>query len=114
MWSLFKVSQVTKQLEDIAASQDFSRRLDTDVSGQLGDMARHVNAILAEAELRDRELRQKLEELTDARDDAQTANQLMRRLKIELKKRSAERDAALGRAEAANQAKSQFFGQYEP
>jgi two-component system, sensor histidine kinase len=72
-------------------------------------MARHLNTILAEAEQRDRELRQKLEELTDARDDAQTANQLMRRLKTELKTRSAERDAALGRAEAANQAKSQFL-----
>jgi two-component system, sensor histidine kinase len=109
MWSLFNVSGFTKQLEDVATSQDFSRRLDANVGGQLGEMARHLNAILAEAEQRDRELRKKLEELTDARDDAQTANQLMRRLKNELKKRSAERDVALGRAEAANQAKSQFL-----
>ncbi len=109
MWSLFNVSRFTKQLEEVATSQDFSRRLDTNASGQLGEIARHLNAILAEAEQRDRELRQKLEELTDARDDAQTANQLMRRLKNELKNRSAERDAALGRAEAANQAKSQFL-----
>jgi signal transduction histidine kinase/CheY-like chemotaxis protein len=109
MWSIFKVSGLTRQLEDVAKSLDFSRRLDTDVGGQLGEMARHLNVIFAEAEQRDRELRQKLEELTDARDDAQTANQLMRRLKNELKTRSAERDAALSRAEAANQAKSQFL-----
>jgi signal transduction histidine kinase/ActR/RegA family two-component response regulator len=109
MWSLFKVASFTKQLEDVATTQDFSRRFETDAGGQLGEMARHLNAILSEAEQRDRELRQKLEELTDARDDAQTANQLMRRLKEELKKRSAERDVALGRAEAANQAKSQFL-----
>jgi signal transduction histidine kinase/ActR/RegA family two-component response regulator len=109
MWSLFNASKFTKQLEDVATSQDFSRRIDTNVGGALGEMALYLNAILAEAEQRDRELRQKLEELTDARDDAQTANQLMRRLKDELKKRSAERDAALARAEAANQAKSQFL-----
>jgi signal transduction histidine kinase/ActR/RegA family two-component response regulator len=109
MLSMFKFSSFTKQLEDVAASQDFSRRFDTDAGGKIGEMARYLNAILAEAEQRDRELRQKLEELTDARDDAQTANQLMRRLKDELKKRSTERDVALGRAEAANQAKSQFL-----
>ena len=100
MWPMSKVPRLTKQLADVASSQDFSRRLYTDLGGQLGEMARHLNTILAEAEQRDRELRQKLEELTDARDDAQTANQLMRRLKTELKTRSAERDAALGRAEA--------------
>jgi two-component system, sensor histidine kinase len=109
MWFQFKTSRLAKQLEDVASSQDFSRRLSADAGGRLGEIARHLNSILAEAEQRDSELRQKLEELTDARDDAQTANQLMRRLKNELKTRSAERDAALSRAEAANQAKSQFL-----
>ncbi len=109
MLSLFKISRLAKQIHDVAAAHDFTRRIEPVHGGKLGEIVRDLNAMLAAAEQRDRELRQKLDELTDARDDAQTANQLMRRLKNEIKTRSAERDAALRRAEAANVAKSQFL-----
>ncbi len=109
MWSPFKINRLAKQIEKIASERDFSRRVDFRPDGKCGEIARHMNAILALAEERDRELCRKLEELTDARDDAQTTNQMLRRLKNELKSRSAERDAALSRAEAANEAKSQFL-----
>ncbi len=109
MWQPFQASRLAKSVETIAASSDFSQRIEPLSGGHLGEIALAVNSILEKAEARDRQLRKKLEELTDARDDAQTANQLMRRLKNELKARSIERDAALRRAEAANEAKSQFL-----
>jgi signal transduction histidine kinase/CheY-like chemotaxis protein len=109
MMNLFQSSAIARQAAEIAASRDLTRRITDIPSGKLGEIAVSINAILAEAESRDRELRAKVDELVDARDDAQTANQLLRRLKNGLKARSIERDTALRRAEAATEAKSQFL-----
>ena len=109
MWQVFKAYHVAAELEQIAISRDFSKRISAKPSGRLGGIVRSLNVLLAEAEARDRELHLKIDELTDARDDAQTTNQMLRRLKNEIKTRSIERDTAMRRAEAANEAKSQFL-----
>jgi two-component system, sensor histidine kinase len=109
MWRSNRASDLAKSIETLAASGDLSKRLEVSPRSEFADVAQHVNALLASVEAREAELKAQLAELADARDDAQTANQLMRRLKNELKSRSAERDAALSRAEAASRAKSQFL-----
>ena len=109
MWPFSKTPDLAAQIRSIAETRDFSRRIAPPPGARALEIARHLNAILEQAQQRDRELNEKFEALTDARDDAQTANQMLRRLKNELKSRSAERDAALSRAEAANEAKSQFL-----
>jgi signal transduction histidine kinase/CheY-like chemotaxis protein len=109
MFAFFQSRALARQIASVAAARDLTKRIDVIPSGRIGEIAVAVNAILAEAEARDRELRAKVEELVDARDDAQTANQLLRRLKNEIKTRSIERDTALRRAEAATEAKTQFL-----
>ena len=94
---------------EIVSSGNYSRRLATSPVDKLGSLTRALNELFAEVEARDQELRRKVEELTDARDDAQTTNALLKRVKNELKARSHELDAALLRAEAANEAVPQFL-----
>lgn len=109
MDSPLTLRDVASAVDAIQCSGDYARRLSLPDEGGLRDIIWSLNALLAEVETRDRALRDKLEELTDARDDAQTTNALLRRVKNELKARSRELDAALLRTEAANVAKSQFL-----
>ena len=103
------VDDLAAQIAEIVSSGNYSRRLATSPVDKLGSLTRALNELFAEVEARDQELRRKVEELTDARDDAQTTNALLKRVKNELKARSHDLDAALLRAEAANEAKSQFL-----
>jgi signal transduction histidine kinase/CheY-like chemotaxis protein len=103
------IDDLAAQIAEIVSSGNYSRRLATSPVDKLGSLTRALNELFAEVEARDQELRRKVEELTDARDDAQTTNALLKRVKNELKARSHELDAALLRAEAANEAKSQFL-----
>jgi signal transduction histidine kinase/CheY-like chemotaxis protein len=103
------VDELALHIEDVVRSRDYSKRLPADDTSKLSSITRALNTLFAELENRDQELRRKIEELTDARDDAQTTNALLKRVKNELKARSQELDTALLRAEAANEAKSQFL-----
>ena len=96
-------------LVEIQASRDYTRRIPTEPQSSLNSIIEPLNGILAEVEARNRELRARLEELTDARDDAQTTTFLLRRVKDELKARTQDLDAAVLRAETASEAKSQFL-----
>jgi signal transduction histidine kinase/CheY-like chemotaxis protein len=103
------IDELAQMLAEIQASRDYSRRIPIEPHGGLNAIIEPLNGILAEVESRNRELRTRLEELTDARDDAQTTTFLLRRVKDELKTRTQELDAAVMRAEAASGAKSQFL-----
>jgi signal transduction histidine kinase/DNA-binding response OmpR family regulator len=103
------IDELAQMLAEIQASRDYSRRIPLDPPSGLNAIIEPLNGILAEVEARNRELRTRLEELTDARDDAQTTTFLLRRVKDELKTRTQELDAAVMRAEAASGAKSQFL-----
>jgi signal transduction histidine kinase/DNA-binding response OmpR family regulator len=103
------IDELAQMLAEIQASRDYSRRIPIVPHSGLNAIVEPLNGILAEVESRNRELRTRLEELTDARDDAQTTTFLLRRVKDELKTRTQELDAAVMRAEAASGAKSQFL-----
>jgi signal transduction histidine kinase/CheY-like chemotaxis protein len=103
------IDELAQMLTEIQASRDYGRRIPTDPNSSLNAVIEPLNGILAEVEARNRELGARLEELTDARDDAQTTTFLLRRVKDELKTRTQQLDAAVMRAEAASEAKSQFL-----
>jgi signal transduction histidine kinase/CheY-like chemotaxis protein len=103
------IHDLAQLLVEIQASRDYSRRIPTEPHSSLNSVIEPLNSILAEVEARNSELRARLEELTDARDDAQTTTFLLRRVKDELKTRTQELDAVVMRAEAASEAKSQFL-----
>ena len=109
MTNTLTVGELTGLLSEIHRSGDFSRRLPITSGGELEGLSLVLNGLLGEVEARDRELRLKIEELTDARDDARTTNALLKRLKEDVKARSRELDAAVMKAEAANEAKSLFL-----
>jgi len=97
------------EIDSIAVTGDTGRRLETVDTGEIGKLAATVNGLLAELHRRDEEQRRQLETLRDARDDAQTAGAIVRRVRDELKSRTRELDAAKLKAESANEAKSQFL-----
>ncbi len=109
MSSVASIRDLTQNISVILRTGDFSQRLSAPLVSELDEVISSLNGLLAEFEARDQTLRRKLEELTDARDDSQTTNALLRRVKNELKTRSQELDAALLKAEAANEAKGQFL-----
>ncbi len=102
-------ADIERVLADISASGAYHRRI-REVPGcaTLG-YARAVNALLAEVETRDKSLKRRLDELVDARDDAQTANLMLRRVQEDLRARSNQLDRALKQTAAASVAKSQFL-----
>ncbi len=102
-------ADIERVLADISATGAYHRRI-REVPGcaKLG-IARAVNALLAEVEARDTHLKRRLDELVDARDDAQTANLMLRRLKEDLRARTDQLDGALKQTAAASGAKSQFL-----
>src|ERR671931_472156 len=103
------LDELAQLLVEIQASRDYTRRIPTEPNSSLNSIIEPLNGILAEVEARNRELRARLEELTDARDDAQTTTFLLRRVKDELKPPTQALDAALLRPETASEAKSQFL-----
>ncbi|HZA01186.1 MAG TPA: hypothetical protein VE665_02790, partial [Hyphomicrobiaceae bacterium] len=82
------LDELAHLLVEIQASRDYTRRIPTEPHSSLNSIIEPLNGILAEVEARNRELRARLEELTDARDDAQTTTFLLRRVKDELKART--------------------------
>ncbi len=72
-------------------------------------VARAINALLDELAERDRALETRLHDLAHSRDDAQTSNLMLRRLKQDLAHKTVALDHALRKAGDANSAKSQFL-----
>lgn len=102
-------ADIEREIAEISASGDFTRRLDESAGAPNASVARAVNILLAEVAERDQSVRRRLDQLADARDDAQTANLMLRRLREELRARTLQLDGALKKAEAASSAKSQFL-----
>ncbi len=102
-------SAVEAEIAEISHKKDFSKRLHVSGDAARDSLVQALNVLLSEVESRDRQLKQRLDDLVDARDDAQTANLLLRRVKMELQARSKELDEAAARSAAANTAKSQFL-----
>ncbi len=104
-----KIEDLTLQIAEIAANQDYAQRASAQDLGSLGGIADSINALIDGFSAREQALRTQIEELKDAWDDAQTANMLHRRVKDELKARKKQLDAAVAKAAAASTAKSQFL-----
>ena len=102
-------ADVERELAEISQSRNYSRRLPPPNNESLRGTVDAVNTLLAEVEAREQQLQFRLDELTDARDDAQTTSMMLRRVKDEIKSRTKQLDDALARAAAANNAKSQFL-----
>lgn len=109
MYRVSTSTDLADAISKIQASRDYSHRIEWTGDRKLGSTIAALNKLLADADQRDSELKRKLEELTDARDDARTTLSLLRQVKNELRSRSQELDGALVKAGAANEAKSQFL-----
>jgi signal transduction histidine kinase/CheY-like chemotaxis protein len=103
------VGAVESEIAEISRSKVFSKRLRPTGDTAHDGLVAALNALLSEVETRDRQLKQRLDDLVDARDDAQTASLLLRRVKLELQTRTKELDEAASRSAAANTAKTQFL-----
>lgn len=101
-------SDVEKAISEIVSKKDYSRRI-PEGGGQWDGIIRSINVLLSEVEASERALKERLADLGDARDDAQTANLLLKRTKDELRKRGEQLDSALKKATSASSAKSQFL-----
>ena len=97
------------EIGEIARLSDFKRRIDSPGDDIQDRLVTALNTLLSVVERRDQEHQRRLDDLVDARDDAQTSNLMLRRVKIELTARTKELDEACARAAAANAAKSQFL-----
>ena len=94
---------------EISATGDYRRRLPEIPEAPHSGIARAINGLLAEMDRGDAKLRQRVDDLVSARDEAQTSNLLLRRVNEDLYARSVQLDAALQKAGAASSAKSQFL-----
>ncbi|MGI9407737.1 MAG: response regulator [Hyphomicrobiaceae bacterium] len=103
------VEFIQEELLEIQRSGDYTRRIPMHADGRFNGLVTALNDVLGKAESRENELRTKLDELTDARDDARTANAMFRRVKQDLTSRSKQLDASLAQAQTASEAKSQFL-----
>lgn len=104
-----KPNSIERSITEIAAGKDFARRIPANEGDEFVGIARSINMLLSHVEQSEQDLRRRLAELADARDDAQTSNLLLRRTKHELHLRSEQLDAALQKSSAASSAKSQFL-----
>jgi signal transduction histidine kinase/CheY-like chemotaxis protein len=68
------LSDLGKAIERIGRTKDFSVRVRTRSRDEIGQLTRGFNALLAELQAYDGELRRTMNDLTDARDAAQEAN----------------------------------------
>ena len=98
-----------KEILEISRNKDFSRRVRPSGDVRRDGLVTALNLLLTEIENRDSQLQTRMDELVDARDDAQTQNLLLRRVKTELQARTKELNEACSKAAAANVAKSQFL-----
>jgi len=103
------VESIQKELNRFGRGTDYSQRISRPADAGLSGLVDALNGVLSEVETREKELRGKLDALTDARDDARTANAMLRHIKEELKSRSKLLDTSLARAKSASEAKSQFL-----
>ncbi|MFN0218412.1 MAG: response regulator [Hyphomicrobium sp.] len=106
---LLESALIERAITEISAARDYKQRLVEGADGPNAGVVRAINALLAEVEARENSLQQRLQELVDARDDAQTSNSMLRRLREDLKARTTQLDGALQKAAAASSAKSQFL-----
>ena len=100
---------IERSIAEITANKNFSSRLPAPDDVVYAGIVEAVNLLLSEVEMRDKQLREKIAELGDARDDAQTSNLLLKRVKEDLRSRGAQLDSALKKAAAASSAKSMFL-----
>ncbi|MGQ0455823.1 MAG: response regulator [Hyphomicrobium sp.] len=102
-------AEIERAIAEISATRDYGRRLAETADSRTSGIARAINALLAEVQTRDADLQRRLDELVDARDDAQTANMMLRRVREDLRARTTQLDGAVQKAAAASSAKSQFL-----
>lgn len=102
-------AEIERAIADIAAKRAYGVRLPESRDPANSGIVAAINLLLAEVDAREAELRVQMQKLTDARDDAQTANHMLRRLKSDLGIKTAELDLALQKSAAASNAKSQFL-----
>lgn len=100
---------IERSIAEITANKNYNSRLPESDDAIYCGIVKAVNALLSEVEIRDKQLREKLAELADARDDAQTSNFLLKRVKDDLRSRGSQLDTALKKAAAASSAKSMFL-----
>jgi signal transduction histidine kinase/CheY-like chemotaxis protein len=100
---------IERGIAEITANKDYTRRLPASDEKAYGGIVDAINCLLAEVESREKLLRERLADLADARDDAQTSNLLLKRVKDELRSRGVQLDGALKKAAAASSAKSMFL-----
>ena len=103
------IKLIQDELVAIRCKGDYSRRIANRAGCPFPELVTVLNDVLSEVEAREKESQIKLDELMDTRDDAQTANAMLRHVKVELKSRSDQLDKALARSKAASEAKSQFL-----
>ncbi len=102
---------IERALNDIREKRAYGSRLrrSTSSSSACAGIIGAINALLEDVERRNRELTERVQALSDARDDAQTSNLMLKRLRHDLAHKTIELDHALRKAAAANSAKSQFL-----
>jgi len=92
------INSIQTELAAITGQGDYSRRVARQDDPDADALAQTLNTLLDE-----------VEELRDARDDARTANSMMRHVKEQLTARSKQLDASLAQVKSASEAKSQFL-----
>jgi len=102
-------ADIERALNDILERRAYGSRLSAPSDGTCAGIIGAINALLEDVERRNRELTERVQSLSDARDDAQTSNLMLKRLRHDLAHKTIELDHALRKAAAANSAKSQFL-----
>lgn len=100
---------IREELAAIRSEGNYTRRIPEQADARYDVLIETLNGILGEVEQREKALREKVDELTDIRDDAQTANAMLKHVRNQLKARSKELDASLEQVKSASDAKSQFL-----
>ena len=103
------INLIREELIAIRMDGDYARRISEQADPRFDDLIATLNGVLSEVEEREKALQEKVDELTDIRDDAQTANSMLKHVRNELKARSRELDATLEQVKGASEAKSQFL-----
>ncbi|MGH1419086.1 MAG: response regulator [Hyphomicrobiaceae bacterium] len=102
-------TEIANAILKISESMDYSCRLPENTTDSSVEIVKAVNTLIENAQARDVSLNERLADLLDSRDDAHTANLLLRRVKKQLHERTTELDNALQKADEASTAKSQFL-----
>lgn len=102
-------SAIIETLNNIRKRHDMSQRLPEFGENCDVELVHAINLLIEAVQKREALLKAQLTELADARDDAQTANMMMKRVKDELRARTIELNSALDHAAVASTAKTQFL-----